>query len=192
MSLRRIASPVLLLALAFALTACDPGANGTASDTPAPTDTPTPSSTPTPEPADPEPIVATCENIVSPATITGFASNGLVITPAADFAAKMSSEGNALAVFFDAGGVLCQVGNGLEAFEVYGYGVLNSAQISTLAGQFLADGYVETVGDVGVQYQVPDDMEGQPRLCYLRPDAFSICGGDDTRLQEIMATLGLG
>ena len=192
MNLRRVAAPVLLAALALTLTACDPGANG--DPTPSTTRTVTPSATPTPtaEPTDePAPAAATCENIVTPATIAGFTADGISITPPAEFAAKMTTEGNAIAAFFDAGGVLCQTGRGSGAFEIYGYAVLDNAQISTIASQFLSEGYEETVGDVGVQYEVPADTEGLPRLCYFRPDAWSVCGNDDVRLGEIITTLGL-
>jgi hypothetical protein len=190
MNLRRVAVPVLLVALALTLTACDPGANG--GPTPSTTRTVTPSVTPTPtEVPEPEPIAATCENIVTPATIAGFTADGISITPPAEFAAKVTSEGNAIAAFFDAGGVLCQTGRGSGAYEIYGYAVLDNAQISTIASQFLSEGYEETVGDVGVQYEVPADTEGLPRLCYFRPDAWSVCGNDDVRLGEIIATLGL-
>jgi hypothetical protein len=192
MNLRRVAAPVLLVALALTLTACDPGANG--GPTPSATRTVTPSATPTPtaEPIDePAPAAATCENIVSPDTIAYFAANGLVITPPSEFAAKLASEGQGLAAFFDAGGVLCQVGGGYEAYEIYGYAVLSETQYAPVVADFLRDGYVETFGDRGVEYRVPDGAEGLPRLCYFRPDAWSVCGNDDVRLGEIITTLGL-
>ena len=188
-----ITGVTVLVALA-ALTACQPNAD----DTPSPKPPAASSAAPTPSETalapDPEPAAVGCETIVSAATFSGFASAGITITPEADFAAKLSSEGNPLAAFFTAGGVLCQLAGAgsQEASEIYGYAPLTAAQIAPIAASFIADGYVETDGDVGVQFQVPADAEGMPRLCYLRPDAFSICGNDDARLQEIMTTLGLG
>ncbi|CAN5378135.1 hypothetical protein BH09ACT4_BH09ACT4_19240 [soil metagenome] len=190
MSLRRIGTAALLVTLAFALSACDPGAGGTPPPTAPATPTITPEPTPTPTPT-PEALVPTCQNIVSPETIAGFTSDGISITPPADFAAKVSSEGSALSVFFDAGGVLCQTGAGLEANEIYGYAVIADGYLCPLEAEFLRDGYEETTVDLGIQYKVPDGAEGLPRLCYLRPGAFSICGNDDARLSEIMETLGL-
>lgn len=182
----RIVAPVLLIAV-LALTACGPGVP-TPTETPAPVATPTP--TPTPEP-DPEPAAITCESIVSPETIAAFAADDIQITDPGDFAAKLDDEHNSLEVFFDAGGVLCQTGKGAGAFEIYGYAVLSQQQFSGLQSQFLDEGYIETFGDLGIQYEVPADTEGLPRICYFRPDAFTVCGNDGDRLVEIQDTLGL-
>jgi hypothetical protein len=184
-------SAAVLSVLVLALTACGPGA-------PKPSKTPSPeatvSATPTPEPteAEPEPIVPTCENIVSASTLAGFTSQGVQITPPAEFAIKMANEGNALSAIFDAGGVVCQTGAGLGAFEIYAFGVLSAGQFAPLQSQFLADGMVEQVTDAGILYRVPDDTEGLPRVCYFRPDAFTVCGNDDARIDEIVGVLGLG
>ena len=190
--MRQLLAPAVLT-IAVALTACGPGTPvADESETPKPTVTaeaPTP--TPTPDP-DPEPAPVTCESIVTPATISGFASQGIGITPPAAFHDKLVNEGNDLALFFDAGGVVCQTGKGQGAYEIYAYGVLDSAQVATLGGSFVSEGYDEIVGDVGLQYTVPGDMEGLPRTCYLRPGAFSVCGNDDDRIAEIIGVLGLG
>lgn len=190
MRLRRIVSPVIVIAVALALAAC--GLGGDPDATPSTTPTTTPSVTPTPTPTpEPEPVVATCENIVSPATIAGFAADGVSITPAAEFHAKMVSEGNALATIFDAGGVVCQTGAGAGAYEIYAYAVMSNAQFDPLRAQFLTDGMIEEVTDAGVLYTVPNDMEGLPRICYFRPDAYLVCGNVGERLDEIVTTLGL-
>ncbi len=190
--MRRIHLAAALAALTvLALTACGLG-TPTPSDTPTPettaSGTPTPTPTPTP---DPEPVAATCENIVSPATIAGFAASGVSITPAEEFHAKLVSEGNALAAIFDAGGVVCQTGAGAGAYEIYAYAVMSIAQFDPLRVQFLADGMIEEDTDAGVLYHVPNDMEGLPRICYFRPDAYLVCGNVGERLDEIVTTLGL-
>ncbi|MEO5921847.1 MAG: hypothetical protein ABIQ01_11970 [Pseudolysinimonas sp.] len=190
--MRRIplaASAAVLTALLLVLTACGPG-TPEPTKTPKPSASPTASATPTPTP-EPAPVAATCENIVSPATIAGFAAVGIQITPPADFHAKLASEGNAMAVFFDVGGVLCQTGQGFGAYEIYGYGILSAAQFAPVRNQFVSEGYMEVEGDSGVGYEVPSDMEGLPRYCYFRVDEFTVCGNDDVRVSEIMSTLGL-
>ena len=191
MRLLRVTAPLAVLAV-LALSACDPGTPATPSDTPAPEPSVsvTPDETPTPEPEGPA-AAPTCENIVSPSTLADFTSAGIAITPPAEFDAKMESEGNAIAVFFDAGGVLCQTGAGLEANEIYGYAVLSDAQFAPVRAQFIADGYLEIDGDVGVGYEVPDGMEGLPRSCYYRAGEFTICGNDEARITEIETILGL-
>ena len=190
MRLLRVTAPLAVLAV-LALSACDPGA-GTPSETPTPEPTVsvTPVETPTPEPAGPA-AAPTCENIVSPSSLAGFTSAGIEITPPSEFSAKLSSEGNALSAFFDAGGVLCQTGAGLEANEIYGYAVLSDSQFAPVRAQFIADGYMEVEGDVGVGYEVPDGVEGLPRYCYYRVAEFTICGNDDSRVSEIETILDL-
>lgn len=189
MRLAALVAPAVLLT--FALTACGPG---TPEPTKSPSSKPTPNAsataTPTPTPA-PAAIVYTCENIVSPGTIDGFASQGISITPPADFSAKLTSEGNALAAFFTAGGVLCQTGAGSGAFEIYGIAVLSDAQFAPVRSQFLSEGYQEVVGDVGVGYEIPGDTEGLPRYCYHRVNEYTICGNDGDRIEEVEAILGL-
>lgn len=186
------ASAAVLTVLVLALTACGPG-------TPKPTETPTPdasataTSTPLPtEEPEPEPVAISCETIVSAATIAGFAADGVSITPPADFHAKLVNEGNALDVIFDVGGVVCQTGAGAGAFEIYAYGVMSSAQFAPLRTQFLNEGFIEQVTDAGVLYNVPGDMEGLPRVCYFRADAFLACGNTNDRINEIVDTVGVG
>jgi hypothetical protein len=187
MKLAALAVPALLI---LTLTACGPGTPATSpSPTPEPTTaSATPTPTPTPTTA---PVAYTCENIVSPGTIEGFASQGISITPPADFSAKLTSEGNALAAFFTAGGVLCQTGAGAGAYEIYGIAVLTEAQFAPVRSQFLAEGYHEVIGDVGVGYELPGDTDGLPRFCYHRPGVYTICGNESDRIEEIEATLGL-
>jgi hypothetical protein len=188
MRLAAFVAPAVLLTLV--LTACGPGTpEPTKSPTPKPSATATPTPTPTPTP---EAVVYTCENIVSPGTIDGFASQGISITPPADFSAKLTNEGNALSAFFTAGGVLCQTGAGAGAYEIYGIAVLSDAQFAPVRSQFLNEGYQEVFGDVGVGYEIPADTEGLPRYCYYRVDEYTICGNDADRIEEIEAILGLG
>jgi hypothetical protein len=188
----RVALPAALLMLAT-LSACGPG-TPSAGDTESskPTESVTPSAEPTTEPdPEPAPVVLTCESIVSPATISGFDSQGIEITPEADFAAKLATEGNALKEFFDVGGLLCQTGKGAGAYEIYGYGVFSESQFAPVRAQFVADGYLEVFGDIGMGYEVPEDQEGLPRYCYHRVGEFTVCGNGAPRVEEIMAVLGL-
>jgi hypothetical protein len=190
MRLLRVTAPAALLAV-LALSACGPG-TPTAGDTetPKPVETVTPSATPTPEP-----VALTCENIVSPATIAGFTSDDIGITPPAEFSAKLHDEGSELAVFFDAGGILCQTGRGSGAYEIYGYAVLSEAQFAPIRSQWLTPGpdggRIETIGDVGATYEIPGDQEGLPRICYVQIDVFTVCGNDGDRIDEIVDTLAL-
>ena len=80
---------------------------------------PTPSETPSEEPA-PEPELITCESVLDPATIAEFAGFGVVQN--LEFAQKVHDEGNALALFDDNDGIICQWGfpNG-AATMIYGY-----------------------------------------------------------------------
>ena len=119
-------------------------------------------------------------------------SASVSITPPAEFSAKLTSEGNALAAFFTAGGVLCQTGAGAGAYEIYGIAVLSDAQFAPVRAEFLSEGYQEVIGDVGVGYEVPADTEGLPRYCYYRAGEYTICGNDADRIEEIEAILGLG
>lgn len=79
--------------------------------------TPSASATPSEEPA-PEPV--TCESVLDPATITGFAGFG--ISQNLDFVQKVRDEGSSLALFADNNGIICQWGfpNG-AATMIYGY-----------------------------------------------------------------------
>lgn len=188
----RAAAILLTLSAGLLLAGCGPTEPGPASST-KPTATASPSATPTPTPtAEPAPSALACESIVTAATIGGFTSEGTLITPPAEFDAKLTAEGNALAVFFDAGGVVCQTGAGAGAFEIFAYAPLTEAQFAPVQAQFLAEGYSEQVTDAGLLYRVPDGQEGLPRVCYNRPNAFTVCGNDDDRVAEIIEVLGLG
>ncbi len=188
---RAAAAILLTLTAGLLLAGCGPTDPDAATPTSTPITSATPSATPTPTP-EPSPAVLSCEGIVTPATIGGFASEGTLITPPAEFDAKLTAEGNALAVFFDAGGVVCQTGAGAGAFEIFAYAPLTEAQFAPVQAQFLAEGYSEQVTDAGLLYRVPDGQEGLPRVCYNRPDAFTVCGNDDDRVGEIVEVLGLG
>jgi len=179
--------PVGVLVL-LALTACDPGTTPP-TESPKPVETLAPSETPTPTP-DPVAEAPTCQNIISPAAYTAATSGFLSITDPGQFHDKLVSEGNPLSVFFDAGGILCQVGNSSEATDIYGYAVLSAAQFAPVRDSFVAEGYMEIEGDLGVGYEVPDGAEGQPRNCYFRVDEFTVCGTDDS-IVDVMDTLGL-
>ncbi len=78
---------------------------------------PTPSETPSEEPT-PEPV--TCESVLDPNTITGFAGFG--ISQNLDFVQKVRDEGSSLALFADNDGIICQWGfpSG-AATMIYGY-----------------------------------------------------------------------
>lgn len=193
MTSRLAAVPALAVLVVALLTGCGPGSPD-ADDTtsPSPRETVVESESPTPTPTPDAPAALTCESIVDPATYTALTTGGYGITDPDAFAAKLASEGNALAAFGTAGGILCQAGQAnSEAIEIYGYAPLTAAQVSALGSQFTSEGYTEEVTDAGILYRVPADTAGLPRVCYARPDAFTICGEDDARLDEIVARLGL-
>lgn len=179
-----LAAVVLAASLAFVVTACG-------DDEPAPpVATPVaeaPSQPPTPEA--PEPFDATCENIVTQATLDGFTADSVVITPQDDFIAKMTAEGQSKYVTMDeAGGAVCQTGNGYSAYEIYGYAPVTADQGNSIATTLYDEGFeVDTSGgSPGQWFAYPADMEGVDRSWYF-DDGIVIVGGSKERVEEILA-----
>lgn len=178
----------ILLAASIALVA-----TGCGDDTPTPpTETPiaeAPSETPTPEA--PAPFVATCETIVSQATLDGFVADDVTITPQDEFIAKMAGEGQTKYVTMDAaGGAVCQTGNSIRAYEIYGYAEVTNDESNAIATILYDEGFeVDTEGtSPGQWFKYPDDQEGVDRSWYFN-DGVVIVGGDKERIEEILATV---
>jgi len=179
---------LLGLTVALALTGCRTEAPPVT--LPTPIETSTPSATPTTEP--PAAFDATCETIVTQATLDGFAADGVSITPQADFVAKMQAEGQTTFVLFDTnGGAICQTGNGTAAFEIYGYAVFTAAQSSELVSTLYDNGFqVDGYGDAeGQWFELPADTDGVDRVYLVLTDGRIIVGGSRDRVEEILATV---
>ncbi len=177
MRLRRVVLPVVLVSLAIALTACDPGA-------PDPTESPeptvTPSTTPTPTP-EPEPVASTCENLLS-TSLADYSAIG--ISGPGAYADKLQDEGNAFYGFYAAGGVFCFVGE-MEAVALYGWAAFDDASWEPIRASNLSDGWTEEVTDAGflMRSPFPDPLQ----VCYYRPGEYGACAGSDALLDEIIA-----
>jgi hypothetical protein len=176
MTLRRIASPVLLVALVAALTACGPG-TPIPTDSPEPTATVTPSPTPAPEP-EPEPV--TCENLLS-TSLAEYSASG--ISGPGSYADKLRDEGNSFYAFYEAGGVFCFVG-GVEAAALYGWAPFDDASWETIRASITSEGWSEEVTDAGFLYRTTNPEPLQ--VCYYRPGEFGACAGSDAVLDEII------
>ena len=177
-----------LLAAGIALTA-----TGCGDETPTPpAKTPiaeAPSETPTPTAEAPEPFDPTCENIVTPTSWADLNSGETGITPQADFITKMKDEGQTKWVTLDAaGGAVCQVGNSINAFEIYGYAALTDSQSNEIATILYDEGFeVDTQGtSPGQWFAYPDDLEGIDRSWYFNTGVV-IFGRDKERVEEILA-----
>jgi hypothetical protein len=178
MRLRRFVSPIALVSLAIALTACGPTPGPT--ESPEPETTPTPSVTPTPEP-DPEPVAATCENLLS-TSLAEYSAIG--ISGPGSYADKLQSEGNAFYEFYEAGGVFCFVGQ-VEADALYGWAPFDDAGWETIRAANLSDGWSEEVTDAGFLMRSPYPQPLQ--VCYYRPGEYGACAVSDAVLDEIIA-----
>lgn len=179
MSLRRIVSPVVLVALALALTACDPG-GGPETAKPTPTESVTPTATPTPE-AEPEPVAVTCENLLS-TSLAAYSAQG--ISGPGDYADKLQSEGDPFYGFYSAGGVFCFVGE-MEADALYGWAPFDDASWEPIRASNLAEGWSEAVTDAGFLMRSPYPQPLQ--VCYYRPGEYGACAVSDAVLDEIIA-----
>ena len=186
-----LAFTVLAFGVVAALTGCDddpgddastPAAHGSPST---PTST-TPSATATPSAATPQ--AATCENLVNATTLAAFSSGGKSITPPDAFSTKLHDEGNAYASFFDAGGVLCQVGaaGGLEASEMYGWAPFVEAAAIPLQASLTSEHWTVGAAGTGVLYSLAADADDVVHRC-LFTNAAMACANDDARLAEILA-----
>ena len=114
----------------------------------------TPSATPTPTAEALEPFDATCENIVTQATLDGFADDGVQIFDQQTFVDKMKSEGQEKWVELDAaGGTICWIGNDINAVQLYGYGFLTGDQANSIIEELYNEDYsVDTTGTIPGQW----------------------------------------
>jgi hypothetical protein len=146
-----LATIVLATSLAFAVTAC--GEPETPAASPSAT-VEAPSPTPTPTEETPVAFDATCENIVTQATIDDFASDGVKIIDQQVFVDKMASEGQQKWVDLDAaGGTICWIGNDINAVQLYGYAFLTRDQSNAIANSLYDEDYsVFTSGTIPGQW----------------------------------------
>ena len=114
----------------------------------------TPSATPTPTAEALEPFDATCENIVTQATLDGFADDGVQIFDQQTFVDKMKSEGQEKWVELDAaGGTICWIGNDINAVQLYGYGFLERATANSIIDKLYDEDFsVYTSGTIPGQW----------------------------------------
>ena len=147
-----VAAVVLAASIALVATGCGggtPPAETPVASAPA-EETPTP--TPTPEAL--EPFDATCENIVTQATLDGFAADGVKIIDQQQFVDKMASEGQQKWVELDAaGGTICWIGNDINAVQLYGYAFVTRDQANSIIEKLYDEGYsVYTSGTIPGQW----------------------------------------
>ena len=152
-----------------------PKASTTASPTPTPT-------------ATAAPVAATCQNLIDPATLAGFTSHGLAITPSADFGARMVAEGNYISGFVAAGGLLCQVGRtgGVEASELYAWAPFVEADAIPVQSGLTSEGWSVAATSAGVLYSLAPGSEQIIFRCLFN-DTEMACAVNDARLAEVLA-----
>jgi hypothetical protein len=141
--------------------------------------TPTASATPSSAAAP-----ATCENLIDAATLEGFSTSGLHITPPIEFAGKMRDENNALSGFADAGGVVCQVGGDYNATEIYGWSPYVATVATALQQQLVDQGWVPTSVSGGLLYSLPPNSDDVMNRCFVSVTEMS-CAFGDARLAEV-------
>lgn len=189
-----IAAGILVLALPFVAVGCAP--TPTAPSPSVSAEAPEQAPVPTPTPAQPEPTFAPgdleCDSIITQDSLDIFAVDELTITPQADFVAKMKAEGQSRWVEFDAaGGTICQVGNAMNAFEIYGYVKLEPAASADLTDELAADGYL--VNDFGLAegkwLELPGDVEGIDRVYASLADGSVYFGAARERVEEIYSVI---
>jgi hypothetical protein len=133
------------------------GTAGCGDETP-PAETPVASApaepTPTPTLEAIEPFDATCENIVTQATLDDFAANGVKIIDQQQFVDKMASEGQQKWVELDAaGGTICWIGNDINAVQLYGYAFVTGDQANSIIEKLYDEDYsVYTSGTIPGQW----------------------------------------
>jgi len=184
--LSMLAFTALAVGVLGALTGCDDPSDS--ESTPAGhAGTPKASATATASPtATAAPVAATCQNLIDPATLAGFTSHGLAITPSADFGAKMVAEGNYLKGFVTAGGVLCQVAGGVEASELYAWAPFVEADAIPVQSGLTSEGWSVAATPAGALYSLGPDNEQIIFRC-LFSDTEMACAVNDARLAEVLA-----
>jgi len=191
MSRRPLLVPVLL-AVGIALIATGCGDNTPPVETPVASAPAEPTPTPTPEAL--EPFDATCENIVTQATLDGFASDGVKIIDQQQFVDKMASEGQQKWVELDAaGGTICWIGNDINAVQLYGYAFLTGDQANSIIEKLYDEDYsVYTSGTIPGQW-FSTDQESIDTYWFFETEAMDseftevYFGPTQERVEEIHA-----
>ena len=193
MTTRAAAMAFLVAATATLLTGCgptglptsSPDTSTSSSATPTESVGATPSAAPTATTPS-APVAASCENLVSAASLADFSSRGLTITPPAAFSTKLHDEGSPLAGFFDAGGLLCQLGNGSESPEMYGWAPFAEAYAIPIQSSLAGEGWTVSATGGGALYSLAADADNNIHRC-LFTDTEMICAETDARLAEVQS-----
>ena len=169
-----------------------PTPTATATPTPTPTATPTPTRTPVAAPAKP-----TCKNLISAASAQEIKDQGLTITPTKTWKKKLEDERqfypegqiDLLLVFFDNGGVSCQVGGESEASELYGLSTIRSAQAKAIQAQLTDNGWKRSNGHGGKLYTSTSSEYFEKY--YLFRDGYWLTAVIEDRLDEMIGNSAL-
>ena len=149
---------------------------------------PAPGPTPTPTSSVP-PAAPTCENIITATSLGHLTEQGLVVTPSAEYAEKVRSEGYArLALFADNGGVLCPWGGTNTEYSVaYAFSPISDEQAATEEASLESDGYFASSYAGGTVYT---DLTGFDPLWshYLFLDGYWFAGTGVELLDELVLT----
>ena len=168
-----------------------------AAPTPTATLTPTPTPTPT-KTAAAAPKAPTCKSLVTAASIREFADQGVKITPTKTWKQKLEDERqfvpegqiDLLLVFFDNGGVSCQVGGESDASELYGLSKIGSAQAKAIQAQLIDNGWKKSNGHGGKLYTSTSSEYFEKY--YLFRDGYWLTSVLEDRLDEMIANSALG
>ncbi|MEO8262012.1 MAG: hypothetical protein ABI566_05520 [Pseudolysinimonas sp.] len=161
------------------------GASASASASPSASPTPTPTEeVGADEPAQAPTAPVTCESLVS-TSLTTFTTGGLSIVDEATTSARLHNEGDPFALFFDAGGAVCIVSTGYEAYGIYAWGPINDAAWGSIRAALFTEGWSEQITDAGVQLTAPEP--GPLSICYYRPNQFGGCASTLALLDEVFA-----
>lgn len=186
MTSRRAAAALLALMLTAPLLAgCDPRVpmpTPTTTRTASPTPTATPTSTPDEEEPAQAPTAVTCESLLS-TSLTTYTTGGLSIVDEATTSTRLHNEGDPFALFFDAGGVVCVISTGSEAYGIYSWGPIKDPAWASIRSALLGEGWSEQVTDAGFELDAPEP--GPLSLCYYRPNQFAGCASTFALLDEV-------
>lgn len=178
---------MLILGIALATTACTSNPI-TEMPTSSPSVTlPDPGPTPTPT-SDVPPPPPTCENIITPTSLGHLTEQSLVLTPSAEYAEKIRSEGHSsLYLFADNGGVLCPWGGELEYSVAYAFSPITAEQATAVEAELESNGYVASPYAGGTIYT---DLTGYDPLWshYLFLDGYWFAGTGVELIDELVLT----
>lgn len=181
----RALAAVIALGVLAAATACSASADPAGS--PAPTTAPVQGPTPTPASSEP-PAAPTCENIIGADSVGRLTEQGLQLTPSAEYAEKIRSEGmSPLYLFADNGGVLCPWSQSLEYTVAYAFSPISADQAATVEADLESHGYVASPYAGGTVYT---DLTGYDPLWshYLFLDGYWFAGTGVELIDELVLT----